>query len=37
MARQLIKGELRDGDNAVVDLKDGKIVIIPTVAAEVGA
>ena len=37
MARQLIKGELRDGDNAVVDLKDGKIVIIPTVAPQVGA
>jgi len=33
MARQLIKGELRDGDTAVVDLKDGQVVIIPTVAA----
>ncbi len=32
MARQLIKGELRDGDTAVVDLKDGQIVIVPTVA-----
>ncbi len=32
MARQLIKGELRDGDTAVVDLKDGQVVIIPTVA-----
>ena len=31
MARQLIKGELRDGDTAVVDLKDGQIVIVPTV------
>ncbi|GAB1724242.1 MAG: ATP-dependent chaperone ClpB [Nitrospira sp. CR1.1] len=32
MARQLIKGELRDGDTAVVDVKDGQIVIVPTVA-----
>lgn len=32
MARQLIKGELRDGDTAVVDLKDGQVVIVPTVA-----
>src|SRR5574338_908265 len=32
MARQLIKGELRDGDTAMVDLKDGQIVIVPTVA-----
>ena len=32
MARQLIKGELRDGDTAVVDFKDGQIVIVPTVA-----
>lgn len=34
MARQLIKGELRDGDTAVVDLKDGRIVIVPTVAPQ---
>ncbi len=32
MARQLIKGELRDGDTAMVDLMDGEIVIVPTVA-----
>ena len=32
MARQLIKGELRDGDTAMVDLKDGQILIIPSVA-----
>ena len=32
MARQLIKGELRDGDTAVVDLKDGHILIVPTIA-----
>ena len=34
MARQLIKGELRDGDTAVVDLKAGQIVIVPTVAPQ---
>jgi ATP-dependent Clp protease ATP-binding subunit ClpB len=33
MARQLIKGELRDGDTATVDLKDQHIVIVPTVTA----
>ncbi|MEZ4213920.1 MAG: ATP-dependent chaperone ClpB [Nitrospira sp.] len=32
MARQLIKSELRDGDTAMVDLKGGQIVIVPTVA-----
>ena len=32
MARQLIKGELKDGDTAVVDLTDEQIVIVPTVA-----
>jgi len=32
MARQLVKGELRDGDAAVVELKDVHIVIVPTVA-----
>jgi ATP-dependent Clp protease ATP-binding subunit ClpB len=32
MARQLIKGELRDGDTATVDVKDGQVVIVPTVA-----
>jgi ATP-dependent Clp protease ATP-binding subunit ClpB len=32
MARQLVKGELRDGDTATVDLNDGQIVITPTVA-----
>jgi len=31
MARQLVKGELRDGDTATVDLKDQRIVILPTV------
>jgi len=31
MARQLVKGELRDGDTAVVDVKDKGIVIVPTV------
>ncbi|HXF92833.1 MAG TPA: ATP-dependent chaperone ClpB [Nitrospiraceae bacterium] len=33
LARQLVKGELRDGDTATVDLKDGQIVIIPTLEA----
>ena len=31
MARQLVKGELRDGDTATVELKDRQVVIIPTV------
>lgn len=31
MARQLVKGELRDGDTATVDLKDQRIVIVPSV------
>ena len=31
----LVKGELRDGDTAHVELKDGKIVVIPAVQAEV--
>ena len=29
MARQLVKGELRDGDTATVELKDQHIVIVP--------
>ena len=32
MARQLVKGELHDGDTATVELKDQHIVIVPTVA-----
>jgi ATP-dependent Clp protease ATP-binding subunit ClpB len=32
MARQLVKGDLRDGDTATVELKDQQIVIVPTVA-----
>ncbi|HYM88149.1 MAG TPA: ATP-dependent chaperone ClpB [Nitrospiraceae bacterium] len=31
MARQLVKGDMRDGDMATVDLKDQHIVIVPTV------
>ena len=31
MARQLVKGELRDGDTAMVDVKGEGIVIVPTV------
>ena len=31
IARQLVKGELRDGDTATVDVKNKAIVIVPTV------
>ncbi len=31
IARQLVKGELRDGDQAMVDVKGKNIVIVPTV------
>ncbi len=34
IARMLVKGELRDGDTASVDVKDRGIVIVPTVAAQ---
>ncbi|MBM4124530.1 MAG: ATP-dependent chaperone ClpB [Nitrospira sp.] len=34
LARLLVKGELRDGDTAVVDIKDGRILIVPTVEAQ---
>jgi len=30
IARLLVKGELRDGDTGTVDLKNGQIVVIPT-------
>ncbi len=33
LARHLVKGELRDGETATVDVKDDQIVIIPTVEA----
>ena len=33
IARQLVKGELRDGDTAMVDTKNGDLVIVPTVTA----
>ena len=33
IARLLVKGELRDGDTATVELKDGQITVIPTVEA----
>ena len=33
LARQLVKGDMRDGDTATVDLKDRHIVIVPTVTA----
>lgn len=31
IARLLVKGELRDGDTASVDIKNGNLVVIPTV------
>ncbi|MEX5214215.1 MAG: AAA family ATPase, partial [Nitrospiraceae bacterium] len=31
MARQLVKGEMRDGDSAVIDVKDDRIVVTPVV------
>ena len=31
IARLLVKGELRDGDTAAVDVKDGGVVVVPTV------
>ncbi len=34
IARLLVRGELRDGDTASVDLKDGGVVVIPIVTAE---
>ena len=33
IARLLVKGELRDGDTATVELEDGRIAVIPTVEA----
>ena len=33
IARLLVKGELHDGDTATLDLKNGQIVVVPTVAA----
>ncbi|MFO0697913.1 MAG: type VI secretion system ATPase TssH, partial [Nitrospira sp.] len=34
IAKLLVKGELRDGDTASVDMKDGGVVVIPTVTGE---
>src|SRR3989475_4925488 len=34
IARLLVKGELRDGGTAKVDVKDGKIVVVPTTEAQ---
>ncbi|HKN88615.1 MAG TPA: ATP-dependent chaperone ClpB [Nitrospiraceae bacterium] len=33
IARLLVKGELRDGETAAVDLEDGRMAVIPTVEA----
>lgn len=35
IAYALVQGELGDGDTARVDLNDGKIVVIPSVRAQV--
>ena len=34
LARLLVKGELRDGDTASVDVKDGAVIVVPTVTGE---
>ena len=34
IARLLVKGELRDGDTASLDLKNGQLVLVPTVSQE---
>ncbi len=34
LARQLVKGELRDGDTAMIDAKDGALIIVPVVEAK---
>ena len=31
IARQLVKGELKDGDSATVEMKNDGLVIVPTV------
>ncbi|MEW6545073.1 MAG: ATP-dependent chaperone ClpB [Nitrospirota bacterium] len=31
IARLLVRGELRDGDTATVDMKDGRMLVVPTV------
>ncbi|WP_447973962.1 ATP-dependent chaperone ClpB [Nitrospira sp. Kam-Ns4a] len=33
IARLLVKGELRDGETATVDIKDGQLAVVPTVEA----
>jgi ATP-dependent Clp protease ATP-binding subunit ClpB len=34
IARMLVKGELRDGDTASVDVKDGAVIVVPIVTGE---
>jgi ATP-dependent Clp protease ATP-binding subunit ClpB len=34
IARLLVKGELRDGDTASVDVKNGGVIVVPTVTSE---
>ncbi len=34
IARLLVKGELRDGDTAAVDVKNGGVIVVPTITTE---
>jgi ATP-dependent Clp protease ATP-binding subunit ClpB len=34
IARMLVKGELRDGDTAAIDVQDGNVIITPVITAE---
>mgnify|MGYP001562363214 CR=1 FL=1 len=36
IARLLVKSELRDGDTATVDMKDGQLLVVPTVSGTAG-
>ena len=36
IARLLVKGELHDGDTATVDVKNGQVVVVPTVESRAG-
>ncbi len=36
IARLLVKGELRDGDTATVDVKNGQVVVVPTLESPAG-
>jgi ATP-dependent Clp protease ATP-binding subunit ClpB len=34
IARLLVKGELRDGDTASIDAKNGGVIVVPIITAE---